>query len=373
MAAFKDGRPLMKIKDAVRGRVERLKKALADDGFDAFVIVNDEGSNWESLYYMSGFRGTSGVLAVFRDSAELVLDSRYISQGREQSPLHVLSSRSGIAEDVRDMLSTRGASKVLCEAGKTSHAMWEKMSAGNTLLSDGTEYICGMRRTKDEVEAECIKEAARIAALAFTQALEHVRPGMTEKEFEALLNYNIALSGGETGFDMIVASGVRGAMPHARASDKTIRAGECVTVDFGVRFNGYFCDITRNFCVGSPDGMASDIHEILKNAHRRAAGMLCEGASGTGIHNAALNVLEEASLGQYFTHGLGHGFGLEIHEPPFLSSRRDDILKAGDVVTVEPGVYIDGWGGLRLEDDYLVTESGAERLTGNLDQSFFCR
>ncbi|MCE5202270.1 MAG: aminopeptidase P family protein [Synergistaceae bacterium] len=356
--------------DALK-RTEKLRIAIESEGAGAFVIINEEGSNWESLYYMSGFRGTAGALIVFKDSAELMLDSRYAQQGREQSPLTVTEQRTDLVEEVRERLLKHKVTHILCEAGKTNHSTWEKLAAGVIDCRDGAKYIKELRRTKDAGEIESVRRAAEIGASAFLDTLGHVKPGMTEKEFEALLNYKITLAGGEVGFDMIVASGTRSAMPHGRAGDKKMCVGEWVTVDFGARWNGYFCDITRNFSIGEPDARAAEIHELLLKTHKTAADKIREGTSGTDVHNAALKVLEEASVGQYFTHGLGHGFGLEIHEAPYLSSRRDDILKAGDVVTVEPGVYIEGWGGLRLEDDYLVTKTGAQRLTDKLYQCFY--
>ena len=360
------------MRENILKRIENLRAAMEQAGADAFVALNDEDSNWESLFYLSGFRGTAGAMVVTKDAAELVLDSRYAEQGRSQSPHEVVPQRESLDKDVLRLLSGHNAGVVLCEAEKTSHALWQKLAARDgSVWRDGTAVMQKLRRTKDEEEVECIRRAARIASGAFLSALDEFKPNMTEKQFEASLNYRICLAGGEPGFDMIVASGVRSSMPHGRATDKPIAEGEWVTVDYGARWNGYFCDITRNFYVGRADSRANELHELLEKAHKTAASLLAPGVSGTDVHNAALAVLEKAGVGKYFTHSLGHGFGLEIHEAPLLSPRRNDTLAAGDIVTIEPGVYIEGWGGLRLEDDYLIAKTGVQRLTDTLNQCFY--
>ena len=358
--------------DFILKRAERLREEMAKKGTDAFVVLADESYNWETLYYLSGFRGTSGALAVYKDSAELILDGRYSQQGEGQSPYRVSAQKISLIDDLIESISAHGAEKILCEASKTSHSVWEKLSsAKNTRWSDGSYLMSELRRSKDEQEVLSIIKAGEIAAEAFMETLSLVRPGMTEKAFEALLNYNINKFGGETGFDMIVASGTRSSMPHGRATDKQMAGGEWVTVDFGVRYNGYFCDITRNFSFGEPNARAKDYHGILSEAHHEAVKALRPGKMGTDVYKTAYDVLESMRLGRYFTHGLGHGLGIELHEKPYLSSKYSYELKLNDVVTIEPGIYIDGWGGLRLEDNYLIIEKGARRLTGKLDQSFY--
>ena len=360
------------MKDNVIKRAEMLAASLKQHGADAFVVLNDEDSNWESLYYLSGFRGTAGALAVFADgSSEMILDGRYIEQGREQSPHKIFPLDQRLVHDISERLNVHGAKKILCEADKTSHRTWESLAAPTLDVEDGTALIKYLRRTKAPLEVDCIIKAADIAAEAFLGAIDNFRIGMTEKEFEAFLNYKINLLGGESGFDMVVASGVRSAMPHGRASEKEIKKGEWVTVDFSARYQGYFCDITRNFSVGEPDERALFLHDVLQKAHRAGADNITAGKSGTEIHNASLKVLERYGVGDKMTHSLGHGFGLEIHEAPYLSPRRDDTLQLGDIVTIEPGVYFEGWGGLRLEDDYLVTDNGSKRLTDRLNQCFY--
>lgn len=353
-------------------RVEKLRAVMKEYGADAFVVINDEDSNWESLFYISGFRGTAGAAIIYMDSAELILDPRYYEQGRKQSPYsEILKQTSSLPYEVKVSLIYHSAKNIRCEADRTSHYTWLEMSCAAGIWKDGSDWIKRLRRTKDADETADIRKSARIASDAFLNSLDSVRPGMTEKEFESLLNYKIGLAGGEAGFNMIVASGVRSSMPHGRASEKEMKRGEWVTVDYGARWNGYFCDITRNFSIGEPDGIAVELHEMLLRAHRDAASMLKPGADGSAVHGKAVEVLNSKDMGKYFTHSLGHGFGLEIHEEPLLSGRKDFVLAEGDIVTIEPGVYIEGKGGMRLEDDYLITANGSERLTDMLDQRLF--
>ena len=359
------------MKEYILARAEKMRGAMSEQGCDAFVIMTDESTNWESLFYMSGFRGTSGALVIYPDSAELILDSRYAEQGRAQSPHRLLEQKTGLIEDIAASLACHNVANVMCESDKTFHSSWAKLSSCGVTITDGTPLMKELRRTKDASEISSVRRAGDIGTEAFLETLNHVKDGMSEKEFESLLNYNINILGGECGFDMIVASGTRSSMPHGRATDKKMRNGEWVTVDYGARFNGYFCDITRNFSIGAPDDKAASYHETVLEAHRTSAEKIRAGLCGTDIHNTALAVLEKKGLGKYFTHGLGHGFGLEIHEAPYLSPRRKSVLQAGDIVTVEPGIYIEGWGGLRIEDDYLVAENSAQRLTDKLNQCFY--
>ena len=356
----------------ILSRAARLREEMRKCGAQAYVVLNDEDSNWESLFYLSGFRGTAGAIVIY-DCAEpeLFLDGRYAEAGRAQSPYKVTEQKKSLAEDLRDSLRAHGAEEILCEARKTSHENWLRIADGLGRWRDGGAMMEHLRRKKDAEEISCIKKAAEIGARSFLEALDAVRPGMTEKEFESLLNYRISAAGGGAGFDMIVASGARGALPHGRATGKPMERGECVTVDYGARWNGYMCDITRNFSIGVPTDEAAALHALVKRAHDAGAAALKAGASGAALHETAARVFPEEGKEKFFTHSLGHSFGLEVHEFPVLSPRRDCALEAGDVVTIEPGLYFEGVRGMRLEDDYLVTDEGAELLTVGLAQELF--
>lgn len=356
----------------ILSRAARLREEMRAAGARAYVVLNDEDSNWESLFYLSGFRGTAGALVVYDDAEpELFLDGRYAEAGRAQSPYAVKEQKKSLAEDLRESLRAHGAEEILCEARKTSHENWLRLADGLGTWRDGGAMMERLRRKKDAEEIFCIKRAASIGARAFLETLDAARPGMTEKEFESLLNYRISAAGGGAGFDMIVASGARGAMPHGRATDKPMERGECVTVDYGARWNGYLCDITRNFSIGEPTDEALALHALVKRAHDAGAAALKAGASGKELHETAARIFAAEGKEKFFTHSLGHSFGLEVHESPVLSPRRDDALAAGDVVTIEPGLYFEGSRGMRLEDDYMITSEGAELLTSELAPELF--
>ncbi len=359
-------------REYILARAARLRLEMSKSGARAFVALNDEDSNWESLFYLSGFRCTAGAIAVYADAEpELILDGRYAEAGRARSPYTVKLPKESLVSGLRESLRLHGAEEILCEARKTSHKNWLALSSDSGRWRDGGEAMETLRRAKDSEEISCIRHAGEIASRAFLETISSVKPGMTEKEFESLLNFRINASGGTTAFDMIVASGPRGAVPHGRATERPMERGECVTVDCGARWKGYCCDITRNFSIGAPTDEALALHALVKEAHDAGAAALKAGVSGGSVHAAAAAVFAREGKEKYFTHSLGHGIGLEIHEEPSLSPRRDCVLAEGDIVTVEPGLYLPGEGGMRLEDDYIITGSGAEALTESLARELF--
>lgn len=356
-------------------RVNALRERVVEGGLDAVAFLDIEGFNWENVYYLSGFRGTSATFLVTADDAFLVTDGRYLSQAREQCPFMVVDQGSSpMMKTLIDELRRRGVSSIGLEGARLFHRHYETFREADFVVTDTSDLLPTIRRRKDPLEREIIREAADLAAKAFLMTLEKAGVGMSEQAFAALLEYNLRTVGAEGGWgdhDFIVASGPRSALPHGRPTERTFGQGEWVTVDFGARHKGYVSDITRNFSLGSPDPWAREMHDLLFKAHRRAADGLASGVEGRVADALAREVINEAGMGDCFGHGLGHGLGLEVHEAPRLSSRSTDVLISGDVVTVEPGVYVEGRGGLRLEDDYFITTDGAERLTSGLAQDFF--
>ncbi len=351
-------------------RAEALLSWIRGRSLDACALFCFEEANWESLYYLSGFRGSAGAVLVGHPGACLIVDGRYTAQARSQSPFEVLPLEGRRLFDVvAERLRKWGARRVGLEASRLTHAEWLRFGecvAGRLEIEDVSEALPAIRRRKDESERRLLREATRLAEEAFGRTLARTGPGMSEREFAALLEYEIRLGGAEGGWgrDFVVVSGPRTALPHGVPTDRRFAPGEWVTVDFGARQGGYVSDITRNFCFGPPDPLARDLHERVLAAQAAAASRLRPGASGVEVDAAARSVLEEAGHGEAFSHGTGHGIGLELHEAPRLSCRSEEILTEGDVVTVEPGVYYEGRGGVRIEDDYLITADGATRLTG---------
>ncbi len=355
-------------------RTERLRKAFPSLAIDGVVLFVFESANWQSVYYISGFRGSSAGVLITEQETCLITDGRYMTQASEQSPFTLIpQGQRSLVEAMGDLLKQKDCRRVGLEKEKVSAKTFEQIQGlvRDVEWKDASQLLPMLRRAKDSDEADLIKRAGMIASNAYRTVIAQVKEGMTEKEFDALLEYTVKKLGAEGGWGnhgFIVASGPRSALPHGVPTDRSFQKGDWVTVDFGAMVGGYLSDITRNFCLGKPDTRAREIEMVLLNAHKEAAIALKPGVSGKEIDGIARRIIADGGYGEYFTHGLGHGLGLEIHENPRLSPLSEDFLQVGDVTTVEPGIYIPGFGGMRIEDDYLITESGAERLSGNLEQ-----
>lgn len=341
---------------------------------DAAVVLTREGLNWETCFYLSGFRGSSCALVITIEEAFLVTDGRYLVQAAEQTHLRVIDQGPvPIMEVLKKLLSGRlwsgdlgfQADRVTCDLLGSLKDIGSDLVDISTIFSD-------LRRSKDPVEVSNISMAAEAAASALISSIERSGKDFTEKNFAAVLEYEIKKGVAEGGWGaqgFIVASGPRSALPHGVPTDRKVLPGEIVTVDFGTRLNGYICDITRTFSLGSHPAWVDDIQDLLLEAHAAAIPLLEPGRAASEADGAARNVIEKAGFGDAFTHSLGHGIGLEVHEAPFLSIRSQETFAVGDVVTVEPGLYFPGKGGLRLEDDYHISADGPVCLTPHLPRN----
>jgi len=366
--------------DVIHGRVRKLRKLMQgkngkdEKNIDALVLLVFERLNAESCHYISGFRGSSAAVVIDASREMLITDGRYQTQAALQSPFPlIIQAGTPLVENVLKIVSENGYRSVGFESEKLFHGVVEDVlkKKSKTEWKDASALLPSLRRAKDAMEADAIRRAGIIARKAYEKVLSEVRVGMTEVEFEGRLLYEAKMAGAERGWshdDFIVASGERGAMCHGRATQKVFEFGDTVTVDFGVMVDGYMCDITRNFSVGKAQEKALEINRILIKAHRDAASALRPGISGKDVDAVARKVIADAGYEKNFVHGLGHGLGLEVHETPRLSPLSKDTLEVGDVVTIEPGIYIEGWGGQRIEDDYIITENGSECLTQSDDQ-----
>lgn len=231
-------------------------------------------------------------------------------------------------------------------------------------LADSSAILRQMRQVKDDSELSVIREVIRMTDLAFSKILDSVRQGKTEEEISLELEYSLRGMGASgRSFDYIVASGHRSALPHGVATEKKLAENEFVTLDFGAKYKGYCSDFTRTVFIGLPDSRHMEIYQVVLDAQKAGIKALKPGLSGKEVDAAARDIINEAGYGEYFGHGLGHSLGLEIHENPRLSPLENGIIRPGMIVTVEPGIYIPGWGGVRIEDVVLVTCDGAEVLT----------
>ncbi|MFU8795378.1 MAG: M24 family metallopeptidase [Dethiobacteria bacterium] len=342
-------------------RIERLRAIIAEHNLDAMLIVNPE-----NRYYLSGFTGTSGALLINLNKAYLLTDFRYAVQAKEQAAdYEIILFRDHYYEAINDLISSEGWEKIGIESRHLSchnlDILKEKLPAQLIQVEESVEKL---RRVKSTDEIEQLREGAKKLDLAYKWLLEEIKPGRIERELAVELEIFLLRQGAErTSFTFIVASGLRGSMPHGVASEKAIGQGELVTIDFGSVFNKYATDMTRTVAIGAVDERLKEIYDIVRHAQEKGFQSIKPGITAKDADSAARVIIEEAGYGEFFGHGLGHGIGLETHEQPALNKKNEAVLEPGMVITVEPGIYIPDFGGVRIEDMVLVTETGAERLT----------
>ena len=342
-------------------RLARLYDKLAAEEVDALLITK-----LANVTYFSGFRGDSTALLIGKDIRKLITDGRYTEQAvREAKNFTLVEQTEGLYKKIVDELKISHCRKIGVEGNVMTVA--ERDYLAKEL--DGFEFksvaLDTLRQVKDAAEIECIRRACQIADDAFAKILPVIKPGVREVDIAAELEYFMRRLGSErAAFTTIVASGWRGSLPHGTASDKKICAGELVTFDFGATFKGYCSDITRTICVGKASAEQRKIYDAVKAAQAYGLEVITAGKSGKDIDAAVRDKLTASGYGDYFVHGLGHGVGLEIHEEPRLSKlSKSENLLPNMIVTDEPGVYIENFGGVRIEDTVLVTSGAAQPLT----------
>ncbi|MBQ9479765.1 MAG: aminopeptidase P family protein [Selenomonadaceae bacterium] len=342
-------------------RLARLLSLLDEKELDGVLV-----SKPVNVRYFSGFTGDSTILIVDRQHKLLITDGRYDDQARVESPqFEIVKHEDGLIAMAADRLKAIGLTTVGFEGNVMTFDQHAKL---RELLPDckfASVDLNPLRQIKDGGEIELIKRACSIADRAFDEVLNHIRAGVREIDIAAELEHQMRRLGSERpAFETIVASGINGSYPHARASEKLIVDGEFVTMDFGAVFKGYHSDITRTVMVGRANDEQRRLYDAVLDAQLHGLREIRVGASGKSVDKKVRDVLSTHGLEKYFTHGLGHGVGLEIHEEPRLSKlSKCAALAAGMVVTDEPGIYITDVGGLRIEDTVLVTEDEAQPLT----------
>ena len=343
-------------------RLVKLYDMMAASRLDGIVITKPKNRR-----YFSGFAGSSGMLVISRHSQELLTDFRYIEQAKQQAPLyeivrHGTSIYDTLAETVRQM----GLERIGFESDFVTWQVYQQSTSCLPTIEFAPVQLDCLRMIKDRQELDLLATAVEIADCAFDQALNMIRPGITELDVAHELEYQMRKLGAEKpAFDTIVASGVRGALPHGKASDKVIEAGELITIDFGAVYQGYHSDMTRTVAVGKATDKQRDIYAIVLAAQLAGIGAVKAGKTGKEIDHIARQIITAAGYGEYFGHGLGHGVGLFIHEDPRLSPSGDIELAEGMVTSVEPGIYLPDWGGVRIEDLVVVTTAGCTVLTAS--------
>jgi Xaa-Pro aminopeptidase len=319
-----------------------------------------------NIRYLAGFTGSDGALVISATDCWFLTDSRYTTQANHEvvGPRIVEYKRK--LDGIADLLVENQARRLGFEAEHATVAMHAALAAalpGVELVPVGEE-LDALRAVKDVDETALLDTCAGIASAALLGIIGLIRPGAVERDLALELEFAMKRGGAEEkSFDFIVASGERGALPHGRASDKSLRNGELVTLDFGAVYRGYCSDETVTVAVGQPDARQREIYTIVKDAHDRAVEKVRPGVALRELDDAARGYIEKKGFGSFFGHGLGHGVGLQVHEKPVVSYRSDGIVEEGMVFTIEPGIYIPDWGGVRIEDTVVVTADGCRLLT----------
>lgn len=344
----------------IEQRIARLRAFLQEHDADGVIIVQPE-----NLHYFSAFTGGEGALVIGLDQAVLWTDSRYTEQAANQSGAwyDIKNHHNALSASIRSSLNDMEIGVAAYEENFLTHFMYENISDG-VLCGFLPCDLTSLRAVKEPYELKATRKASNIADRAFADLLPYIKPGVTEKELAARLESNMLLLGSEEkSFTTIVASGKRSAMPHGTASPKVVEAGDFVTFDFGAVWEGYHSDITRTVVVGKASQAQKDFYNLILEGQKLGVSLIKAGVSRREVDFAVRNYFARYHVSQYFTHSLGHGTGLEIHEQPVLSPRSTGVLEENMIVTVEPGLYIEGKFGVRIEDSVAVTANGCEILT----------
>lgn len=341
-------------------RVSNVRKALEKLDVPAMFV-----SNLVNVRYLSNFTGSAGAVLVTPEKQYFITDFRYTTQAAQQAAGFDIQIHSkGIFQEVANILKNEGIKQLAVEGDDLSANSFDDLDAkfeGDLVKT--SQVIEQIRAVKTEDEIALIKEACEITDQAFDHILGFIKPGITERqvalELEAFLK---ARGASEMSFDTIVASGYRSAMPHGVASDKVIEIGDLITLDFGCYYKGYSSDMTRTIALGSVDPKLEEIYHIVLEAHNRVSQAAKAGMTGAELDAIAREYITEKGYGDNFGHGTGHGLGMDVHEQPYVSRINDKPLVVNNVVTNEPGIYIEGLGGVRIEDDLVIQSDGAYSL-----------
>lgn len=351
-----------------RSRAAKLWEKAKEAGLDAFLVLSIEGSDFANLFYLTEFPGSFGILIVDSDPL-FMTDPRYSERVKQELPhLSLKEVRGRWYEGLGDELGRRGHRRVGLNSRTTTvkllELLREKIPGVEFVPVDG--WVEKLRAVKDEKEIENIRAAMRLTEEGLSLILERLQPGVTERDLALELEMWYRKNGAEdVAFDPIVAFGEHSAMPHYRPhpGDRPLRRGDVVLFDIGVRMKGYCSDLTRTFLFGDPSVDFRRVYELVREASERAIRGIRAGISGVEADGFARKVIEEGGYKEEFGHGLGHGVGIQVHEAPRLSFTSEDTLREGMVVTIEPGIYLPGKFGVRIEDLVVVRADGVEVLS----------
>lgn len=349
----------------MENRIAKLMARLTPET-DAALIQSDVNRR-----YLTGMLSSAGTVLCFRDAAYLIIDFRYIEKARQCVKNCTVIEQGSLMQQLRDLLRKHGAKTLAVEAASMTLGAFAKLKDGlsgcvqldsSNMLS---RAIYGCRTVKSAAEIEKIRAAQQIAERAFDDVLHFIRPGVSEREIMLRLNQTMLEQGSEgESFPTIALTGTATSMPHGVPSaERIVQNGDFVLMDYGAVVDGYHSDMTRTICVGQPSRQMQQVYDVVLQAQRLALQAAKAGISGKELDKTARRVIADAGYGEAFGHSLGHGVGLEIHEYPNAAPAAETVLEAGNVVTIEPGIYLPGAFGVRIEDFVVIREDGCENLT----------
>ena len=343
-------------------RYEKIKKILEDKELDAIVV-----SNGYNMRYLSGFSGATGYLYLSKSKKMVLTDSRYTIQAEEEAKeFQVIEVSKKYNEHIKELLEQDQGKRVGFESKDLLYYDFRKWKEAmpNAEWFPLEDELSNLRIIKTPEEIAAIEKAEAIGDKAFSDILHIIKPGITELEIAAHLEFSMKKYGAENlSFDTIAASGIHSSMPHAVPTNKKVENGDFITMDFGCVYEGYCSDMTRTIVVGKASAEQKKVYQTVLDAQLAALDFIKAGYKGKEIDAVARKVIDDAGYKGCFGHGLGHSVGLFIHESPNLSSKEEKVIQANVTETVEPGIYIKGFGGVRIEDLVVVTEDGCRNLT----------
>lgn len=365
------GQPPRALIDA---RMEKLRARLREREVEALLVTGNENKGWISAFTTGVFVAPGGAILISQEQATFITSHVDYEECLHGVPHMTTVPYDHFTEELHDRVAAiaaeYGVGTVTVESPHISVAEAEKYAERfkqrGIVLDRGSPVITPLRQVKDAWEIEQITEANKVSARAFDEVLALLQPGLTEWEIAAELEYRLRKYGrgsARLAFQSIVASGPNSALPHASVSQRRLQEGDFLKFDFGATWNGYVADCTRTVVIGTASDRQRTMYEAVLNAQLEAIAAIRAGASCKAVNAIANDALTRAGFGDYIAHSLGHGIGLQVHEGPRQSAQSEDVYQPGMIVTVEPGLYIPGWGGVRIEDNILVTEDGIVNLT----------
>lgn len=354
-------------------RIDALRQKFRSLGISNFIVAKFENHSYSNICYLCGYTGSNGVLLVTRNNAYFLTDGRYINQAKHEivgAEVIIYTNRpqSGnvFVTEIKHNSKIKFRGKTGIEKTATTPAFYDSMRKNfpkvELVLTHGV--VENIAAVKEESELVALRKAAQITDKVFAEILPLIKPGVKEKELSAEISYRHLMHGADKdSFDAIVASGPRSALPHGTATDRKIKKGEFITFDFGCIYQGYPSDMTRTVVVGKATKEMRKIYNVVREAQEAGVKAIAPGVKCADVDGIARKIITDAGYGDKFTHSLGHGLSQIVHALPVLAANSKSVLEVNNVVTVEPGIYIENFGGVRIEDDVLVTNGGCEIFT----------